>query len=251
MKVAVIGGTGLIGTKVVAHLRAGGHDAVALARQTGTDVLTGAGLVPQLDGCEVCVNLTNSPTFDAASADFFRTSMGHVLEAGRQAGVGHQLVLSIVGVDRVPGLDYYRAKTLQEDLLKEGPTPWSLVRATQFFEFLDSVLDMTTQDGTVLLPPTPLQPIAAVDVAEAVAQAALAAPTRAVQEVAGPEVLPLDELGRLTLAARPDGRSVVTAPDAGMFAAVPGDAILPGPGALIAPTRYADWLRERAARPAQ
>ncbi|MFE9249242.1 SDR family oxidoreductase [Streptomyces sp. NPDC007088] len=244
MKIAVVGGTGLIGTKVVAHLRAGGHDAVALARATGTDVQAGTGLLPDLEGADVCVNLTNSPTFDAASVDFFRTSMDNILQAGLDAGVRHQLLLSIVGVDQVPDLDYYRAKTVQEEVLKQGPAPWSIVRATQFFEFVESLMSYTTEGEVVRLPSTPLQPIAAADVVEALVETALGGPTRSTLDVAGPEVHPLDELGRLTLAARPDGRTVVTDDAAGLFSAVPGAVLTAGPDARVAPTRYGDWLRD-------
>jgi uncharacterized protein YbjT (DUF2867 family) len=241
MKVAVIGGTGLIGSQVVTRLNAAGHQAVPHAQSTGVDVISGQGVAEAVAGADVLVNLTNSPTFDDASAAFFRTSMGNLLAAADQGGVGHFVILSIVGADRVPALDYYRAKVLQEDLLAAGPIPYSIVRATQFMEFVDAIMSWTTDGDTVRLPATPIQPIAAADVAAAVAQVAVGAPLGGVRAIAGPEVFTLDELGRLTLAHRPDGRHVVTDASAGMFAVVEGD-VLTDTGARLAPTRYADWL---------
>ncbi|OAR22779.1 LysR family transcriptional regulator [Streptomyces sp. ERV7] len=242
MKITVIGGTGLIGSQLVSRLRGAGHEVVASSLSTGVDLLTGAGLDQALKGADTVVNVTNSPTFDEASPDFFRTTMGHLLAAGERAGVRHQVILSIVGVDQVPQLDYYRAKTLQEELLRQGPTAYSIVRATQFFEFMDAVISWAADDHTVRLPSTPVQPIAAADVVAALADVATAPPRGGTLDVAGPDVLALDALGRLTLSARDDGRSVVTDEEAGMFAAVDGDVLVAGPDARIAPTRYEDWL---------
>lgn len=242
MKIAVIGGTGLIGSQVVEKLAAAGHEAVPHALSTGVDVLTGEGLAQAVAGAETVLNLTNSPTFDDASPAFFRTSMDNILAESSEAGVGHAVILSIVGVDLVPDLDYYRAKTLQEDILKAGPIPYSVVRATQFMEFMQPTLAMTTEGATVRLPSTPVQPIAARDVADAVASVAAGAPLNGTLNIAGPDVLPLDELGRITLAAHPDGRAVVTDETAGMFAAAPDEALLAPPDARIAPTRYREWL---------
>ncbi|MFC1436481.1 SDR family oxidoreductase [Streptacidiphilus sp. N1-3] len=243
MKIAVIGGTGLIGSQVVRNLNAAGHQAVPHSLTTGIDILTGQGVDEALAGAEVVVNLTNSPTFDEASPAFFRTSMDNLLAAARRAGAGHFVILSIVGVDQVPELDYYRAKTLQEDILKAGPVPYSIVRATQFMEFIDAVLTWTADENTVRLPRTPIQPIAAADVAAAVAEVAAGAPLGGTLDVAGPDAYPLDELGRITLAARGDKRTVTTDDTAGMFAAVQGDVLTPGDGARIAPTRYTAWLK--------
>jgi uncharacterized protein YbjT (DUF2867 family) len=242
MKATVIGGTGLIGSQVVRRLTGAGHQAVPAAPSTGVDLLTGKGLDQALEGADVVVNLANSPTFDEASLDFFRTSMGNLLAAGETAGVRHQVILSIVGVDQVPQLDYYRAKALQEELLRQGPTPYSIVRATQFFEFMDAVLSWTSDDSAVRLPATPVQPMAAADVAAAVFETAVGAPLRGIRNVAGPDVFPLDELGRITLAARHDDRTVVTDGTAGMFAVIEGDVLVAGPDAHLAPTRYRDWL---------
>lgn len=242
MKIAVIGGTGLIGSQVVQVLNAAGHDAVPHALSTGVDVITGEGLAAALAGAEVVVNLTNSPTFDEASQEFFRTSMDTLLTAAARAGAGHVVVLSIVGVDRVPELDYYRAKALQEDLLEAGPLPYSIVRATQFMEFIDAVLSWTADGDTVRLPRTLLQPVAAAEVAATVAEVAAGPPLNGTLDLAGPDVFPLDELGRITLAARGDTRTVTVDDTAGLFAAVGTDVLIAGDGARIAPTRYTDWL---------
>ncbi|MFH8989538.1 SDR family oxidoreductase [Streptomyces sp. NPDC017940] len=242
MKITVIGATGLIGSQLVTRLGAAGHEVVPASLSSGVDLLSGAGLDGVLTGADAVVNVTNSPTFDEASLDFFRVTSGNLLSAGEHAGVRHQVVLSIVGVDRVPQLDYYRAKTLQEDLLKRGATPYSIVRATQFFEFMDAVMSWTADESTVRLPATPVQPVAAAEVVEALADVATGQPLNGTLEVAGPDVLPLDELGRRTLAARKDDRAVVTDATAGMFAAVEGDVLIASPGARLAPTRYEDWL---------
>jgi len=242
MKFAVIGGTGLIGSKVVKILNEAGHEAVPHSLSTGVDVLTGQGVDAALARAEVVVNLTNSPTFDDASPAFFQTSMDNLLAAAQRSGTEHFVVLSIIGVDEVP-TDYYRAKTLQENLLKAGPVPYSIVRAGQFMEFVDAILSWTADDETVRLPRTPLQPVAAADVAATVADVAAGAPLGGILDVAGPDVYPLDELGRTTLATKGDRRSVTTDDTAGMFAAVPGDALTAKNGARIAPTRYTDWLK--------
>ncbi|MFF2546663.1 SDR family oxidoreductase [Kitasatospora sp. NPDC058063] len=241
MRFAVIGGTGLIGSQVVEDLNAAGHEAVPHSKSTGADVISGRGLTEAVAGADVVVNLTNSPTFDEASLDFFRTSMENLLAAARDGGVGHFVILSIVGVDQVPELAYYRAKVLQEDILTAGPIPYSIVRATQFMDFVDAVLSWTADGDTVRLPATPVQPIASADVARAVAEVAAGAPLGGIRNVAGPEIFPLDELGRITLSRKGDSRTVVTDPTAGMFAVVKGD-VLTDPSARLAPTRYADWL---------
>jgi uncharacterized protein YbjT (DUF2867 family) len=240
MKIAVIGGTGLIGSQVVKNLNAAGHEAVPHSKSTGIDVISGQGLDEAVVGADVVVNLTNSPTFDEASPAFFQTSMDNLL-AARKAGAGHFVILSIVGTDQVPELDYYRAKALQENILAAGPIPYSIVRATQFMEFMDAVLSWTADSDTVRLPATPIQPIAAKDVADAVAEVAAGAPLNGVRNIAGPEIFSLDELGRITLARKGDNRTVVTDPTAGMFAVVKGD-VLTDKDARLAPTRYADWL---------
>jgi uncharacterized protein YbjT (DUF2867 family) len=243
MKFTVIGGTGLIGSQVVQKLTAAGHQAVPAAPSTGVDLITGKGVDQALEGAEVDINVANSPTFDEASVDFFRTSMNNLLAAGERAGVRHQVILSIVGVDQVPQLDYYRAKTLQEDLLRQGPTPYSIVRATQFFEFMDAVIAETSDDTTVRLPATHIQPIAAADVADAVVEVSTGAPLQGILNVAGPDVFALDELGRVTLAAHHDNRTVITDERAGLFAPVTSDVLTAGPDAHLAPTHYQDWIQ--------
>jgi uncharacterized protein YbjT (DUF2867 family) len=242
MKFAVIGGTGLIGSQVVTKLNEAGHDAVPHSQSTGVDVITGKGLEQAVEGADTVINLTNSPTFDEASPAFFQTSMDNLLAVAAKSDVQHFVILSIVGVDQVPELDYYRAKALQEDVLRAGPVPYSIVRATQFMEFVDAVLSWTTDGDTVRLPSTPIQPIAAKDVAAAVAEVAAGSPLRGIHNIGGPDVFPLDELGRITLAAHPDGRTVTTDDSAGMFAAVRGDVLVAPKDAHIAPTRYTDWL---------
>ena len=242
MKIAVIGGTGFIGSQVVRILSASGHVAVPHSPSTGLDLLSGQGLPQALAGPDVVVNLTNSPTFDEASPGFFQQTMDNLLAAASAAGVGHAVILSIVGADQVPGLAYYRAKVLQEDILKASPVPYSIVRATQFFEFMEATLSWTADESTVRLPAMPIQPMAAADVAQAVADASAGTPLMGTRNVAGPEVFTLDELGRITLAARGDHRAVVTDNSAGMFAAVSGDALIAKDGAVIAKTTYRDWL---------
>ena len=190
---------------------------------------------------ETAMHLYKNGSYQA-SIPFFQTSMDNLLTASEKTGVGHFVILSIVGVDLVPELDYYRAKALQEEILKAGPIPYSIVRATQFMEFMDATLAMTSDGGVVRLPRTPIQPIAAADVARTVAEVAASSPLGGTVNIAGPDVYPLDELGRLTLAARPDGRTVTTDDTAGMFAVVHGAALTAPSNARIAPTRYTDWL---------
>ncbi|MFG3585643.1 SDR family oxidoreductase [Streptomyces sp. NPDC047990] len=243
MKIAVIGGTGLIGSQVVRDLNEAGHEAVPHSLSTGVDILTGKGLDEALNGADVVVNLTNSPTFDDASPAFFQISMDNLLAASERAGAGHFVVLSIVGVDQVPELDYYRAKTLQEDLLKAGPIPYSIVRATQFMEFMDATLSWTADEETVRLPRTLLQPVAAAEVAATVAEVAAGTPLEGTLELGGPDTYPLDEIGRITLAAKGDKRTVTVDDSAGMFGVPQGDVLTTNEGARIAPTRYVDWLK--------
>ncbi|MFC9501459.1 SDR family oxidoreductase [Streptomyces sp. NPDC056982] len=241
MKFAVIGGTGLIGSQVVKDLNAAGHQAVPHSKSTGVDVITGQGLDEAMAGADVVINLTNSPTFDDASPAFFQTSMDNLLAAAEKGGVGHFVILSIVGTDQVPELDYYRAKALQEHIVANGPVPFSIVRATQFMEFMDAVMSWTADGDTVRLPATPIQPSASKDVAGAVAEVAVGAPLNGIRNIAGPEIFTLDELGRFTLSRKGDSRTVVTDPTAGMFAVVNGD-VLTDKDAHLAPTRYTDWL---------
>ncbi|HTI23411.1 MAG TPA: SDR family oxidoreductase [Kutzneria sp.] len=242
MRIAVIG-TGLIGNQVIDDLVAAGHDATGHSRSTGVDLLTGQGLDEAVRDAEVVVNLTNSPTFDDASVDFFRTSVTNLLAAAAKAGARHIVTLSIVGVDRVPQLAYYQAKTLQEDLVKAGPIPYTIVRATQFMEFVEPTMSWTTDGDVVRLPATPIQPISSADVAAAVAEAATRPPLQGTINIAGPDVFTLDELGRITLAGT--DRQVVTDDTAGLFAAIKDDALIAPADAQLATTHYRDWLASK------
>ena len=242
MKIAVMGGTGLIGSQVVKILNASGHEAVPHSPSTGVDLLSGHGLPAALKGADVVVDVANSPTFDDASLAFFQTTTDNLLKAAAAAGVGHAVILSIVGADLVPGLVYYRAKVLQEDILKSGSAPYSIVRATQFFEFIDTALTWSADEDTVRLPATLVQPIAAADVARAVADASAGKPLQGTRNVAGPEVFRLDELGAISLVAHGDHRTVVTDNSAGIFAAASGDALIAKDDAVIATTTYREWL---------
>ncbi|MFD5448284.1 SDR family oxidoreductase [Streptomyces sp. NPDC127100] len=245
MRIVVIGGTGLIGTQVVRLLGDSGHDAVAASPSTGVDTLSGQGLTEALRGADVVVDVTNSPSFEEDVArDFFVRSTRNQIAAGQETGVRHHVALSIIGVDRLPGIGYYRAKVAQEEALRDGGVPYSVVRAAQFFEFVGPVMDMGTQGTEVRLPSTQLRPIASADVARAVADAAQGQPLGNFREIAGPELHRLDRLGEITLAARPDGRTVVTDENAGLFAGVP-DGILTGDETVErAATRYEDWLKQ-------
>jgi uncharacterized protein YbjT (DUF2867 family) len=245
MKIAVIGGTGLIGSQVVKILNAAGHEAVPQSPSTGLDLLSGKGLDEALAGADVVANLSNSPTFDDASPAFFRTTMDNLVGAAAKHGVGNVVILSIVGAELVPDLVYYRAKVLQEDILKQGPVPYSIVRATQFFEFIPSVLTWVADDDGVHLPATPIQPMASAEVAAQVAEVCMGPALNGTRDIAGPEVFRLDELGKIMLAAQGDARPVVTDDTAGMFAAAPGDALIAKDGAVITKTAFHRWLESR------
>ena len=244
MKVVVIGGTGLIGSKVVAGLGGHGHEAVAAAPNTGVNTLTGEGLADVLQGASVVVDVSNSPSFeDEAVMEFFRTSTTNLLKAETEAGVTHHVALSVVGTERLQESGYFRAKQVQEDLIKGSGIPFSIVHATQFFEFVKGIADSATEGDTVRLAPVKIQPIASDDVAAAVARAAVAAPVGGVVEVAGPEAFGLDELIRKALDAENDPRTVVTDPEARYWGAeLHETTLLPGPDAHLAEHRFADWL---------
>ncbi|MGW0946204.1 SDR family oxidoreductase [Streptomyces sp. NPDC002623] len=243
MKVVVIGGTGLIGSKVVGKLTEHGHDAVAAAPNTGVNTLTGEGLAEVLKGASVVVDVSNSPSFeDQAVMDFFRTSTTNVLKAEAEAGVTHHVALSVVGTERLQDSGYFRAKQTQEELIKASGIPYTIVHATQFFEFMKAIAAEATDGDTVRLSPAKIQPIASDDVAAAVARATVGSPVTGVVEVAGPEAYPLDELVRKALAAKNDPRTVVSDPHATYFGVeLKEDTLLPGPDAHIAETRLADW----------
>ncbi|MEV7151098.1 SDR family oxidoreductase [Streptomyces sp. NPDC093084] len=242
MKTAVIGGTGFVGTRLVERLRATGHETTSHGRSTGLDLLTGAGLPDALRSVDVVVLTIDAPSFDAAASPFFRSTTLNLLAAAGTAGVGHVVLLSIVGIDRVPDVAYYTAKVLQEDLIRSGPIPSSVVRATQFMEFVEPIMSWTSEDDIVRLPTTRLQPVAVDDVVGTLADVATGPPVDGIVNAAGPDVFPLDELGRITLRATGDRRTVVVDESAGLFGAVPEDALVAPPGARIGSVNYADWL---------
>jgi uncharacterized protein YbjT (DUF2867 family) len=244
MRIVVIGGTGLIGSKLVTKLGGDGHEAVPASPNTGVDTLTGEGLSDVLDGADVVVDVSNSPSFeDAAVLQFFETSTRNLLAADAAAGVGHHVGLSVVGTERLQESGYFRAKIAQERLIEESSVPYSIVRATQFFEFSKGIADGATDGNTVRLAPVLIQPVAADDVADAVSRIAVAAPINGIVEVAGPEQFRLDELVRRALGARPDPREVIADPDARYFGAVLGErTLVPGGDATLGETRFEDWL---------
>ncbi|MEH0930193.1 SDR family oxidoreductase [Micromonospora sp. CPCC 205558] len=243
MKIVVIGGSGLIGSKLVARLDEQGHETVAASPKTGVNTLTGEGVADALTGAEVVVDVSNSPSFeDKAVLEFFETSTRTLLAAASDAGVRHYVALSIVGSDRIPDSGYMRAKVAQEKLIAASGIPYSVVHATQFFEFLQGIIDAATDGDTVHLAPVLIQPMAADDVAAAVAEVVLGAPTNSVVEVAGPEPFRLDELGRSLLADQQDPRSVVADPDARYFGAKLGErSLVPADGARIPGTALDEW----------
>jgi uncharacterized protein YbjT (DUF2867 family) len=248
MKTVIIGGTGLIGSKVVANLRAQGHEAVPASPDTGVNTLTAVGLADALRGASVVVDVSNSPSFEErAVMDFFTTSTRNILECATAAGVKHYVALSVVGTERIPDSPYLRAKNAQEALIKRGRIPFTIVHATQFFEFVGRIADEATVGTTVRLPPVLIQPMAADDVAKAVARVAVGAPVNDTVEVAGPEQFRFDELIRQGLGARKDPREVVVDPHARYFGAELGErALIPGDHAQLSEIHFRDWLNQPA-----
>jgi uncharacterized protein YbjT (DUF2867 family) len=244
VKIVVVGGTGLIGSKVVAKLRDDGHEAVAASPETGVNTVTGEGLPEALEGAAVVVDVSNSPSFeDAAVLEFFQTSTHNVLDAEDANGVGHHVALSVVGNDRLPASGYLRAKAAQEKLIMASSIPYSIVRATQFFEFAQAIAQAATSGDTVLLPPVLFQPLAAEDVARFVTSTSVGAPVNGIVEVAGPEVFRFDEFIRRGLAARNDPRRVIADPHALYYGTELGErSLLPREKAQLGATRFEDWL---------
>jgi uncharacterized protein YbjT (DUF2867 family) len=244
MKIVVIGGTGLIGSKVVTKLGEHGYQAVPASPNSGVNTLTGEGLAEVLEGASVVVDVSNSPSFeDTPVMEFFKTSTGNLLTYEAAAGVGHHVALSVVGSDRLPDSGYLRAKVAQEKLIRESSIPYSIVRATQFFEFVNRIADSATDGNTVRLPPVRFQPMAADDVASAVARVAMGPPLNRIVEVGGPEQFRFDELIRLGLSARKDPREVITDPHARYFGTELSErSLVPGDDALLGETRFKDWL---------
>lgn len=249
MKIVVIGGTGLIGANIVNRLRRHGHETLAASPRTGVDAVTGRGLGEALAGAQVIVDVSNAPSFEErAVLEFFASSTGNLLAAEAAASVAHHLALSIVGTDRLPDNGYFRAKLAQENLIRAGNTPYTILRATQFCEFVGGIIDAGTgEDGRIRLSPALIQPIAADDVAAVLAELALGAPANGIVEVGGPERLPLDDLARQFLAARGDTREVIADVHARYFGSELDDrSLVTGAAARIAPTRFANWLARAA-----
>jgi uncharacterized protein YbjT (DUF2867 family) len=244
MKLVIIGGTGLIGSKLVTHLREHGDEAVPASPDTGVNTLTGKGLADVLQGAAVVVDVSNSPSFEEkAVMDFFTTSTRNILKVAAAAGVKHYVALSVVGTERIPDSPYLRAKDAQEALIRRGGLPYSIVHATQFFEFVKRIADEATVGTTVRVPPILFQPIAAEDVAKAVARVAVGTPVNGIVEVAGPQQFRFDELIRQGLAAYNDPREVVGDPHARYFGAELGErSLIPSGEARLGDIRFDEWL---------
>ena len=244
MKIVVIGGTGLIGSKLVSLLTEHGHEAVAASPKTGVNTLTGQGLAEVLKGAQVIVDVSNSPSWEEqAVMDFFKTSTSNLLKYGVAAGVGHLVALSVVGTDRLTESPYFRAKIAQEKLIKESGLAYSIVHATQFFEFIKGIADISTQGNQVRLAPVLIQPMASDDVAKAVGRVSVGTPVNGIVEVAGPEKFRLDELIRFVLSALGDPRKVVTDPNALYYGArVSERTLVPEDDAKLGEIRFEDWL---------
>jgi uncharacterized protein YbjT (DUF2867 family) len=244
MKIVVIGGTGLIGSKVVESLTRSGHEVFAAVPSTGVDTVTGEGLARALEGAEVVVDVANSPSFeDQPAMDFFQAAGRNITAAETAAGVRHHIALSVVGTERLQDSGYFRAKLVQERLIKASPIPYTLLHATQFFEFLRGIAGSATVGDTVRLPPARFQPMAARDVAAAVAAVALAPPANDTLEVAGPDIFRIDELVARVLDYDKDPRKVIADPDALYFGVSVDDmSLMPGPDASLGTTGFDWWL---------
>jgi uncharacterized protein YbjT (DUF2867 family) len=246
MKVVVIGGSGLIGSRVVTGLAAQGHQVVAASPRSGVNTLTGEGLAEALVDASVAIDVSNAPSWeDAAVMQFFVTSTRNLLAGEAAAGVRHHVALSVVGSERLTESGYFRAKIAQEELIKGSSAPYSIVRATQFFEFLKGIADLDTEGNAVHLPPVLFQPMAADDVASAVARVAIGSPVNGTIEVGGPQQIRLDEFVRRGLAARNDPREVVTDPQASYYGIRLSErTLVPGDAAELGKTRFDDWLSQ-------
>jgi uncharacterized protein YbjT (DUF2867 family) len=249
MKIVVIGGSGLIGSKLVEKLRRTGHEPLAASPESGVNTLTEEGLPEALEGAQVVVDVANAPAWDdAAVMNFFKTSSRNILAAETVAGVGHHVALSVVGTDRLPDSGYFRAKLAQEETVRAGSVPYTILRATQFFEFIGRIADSSMNGETVHLPPVLVQPESAEDVAAALADVAVSAPVNGIVELAGPEAFRLDELARRVLSANNDSRLVTTDIHARYFGAELDDhSLTPGDNPRIAPTHFEDWLSQSVA----
>ena len=250
MKIVVIGGSGLIGSRLVGKLREHGHEVIAASLNSGVNTLTGEGLAEALQGASVVVDVSNSPSGeDSAVLNFFTTSTRNLLTFEAAAGVGHHVALSVVGTDRLSESGYFRAKIAQEKLITESSIPYSIVHATQFFEFLKGLADISTDGDRVRLPPVLFQPMAADDVATAVGRIAVGPPVNGVVEIGGPEQFRLDELVRRRLDSLKDPREVVADPDARYSGAkVSERTLVPGNNARLGETRFENWLTQSMAQ---
>ena len=248
MKIIVIGGTGLIGTKVVKNLRDKGHEVVAASPSKGINSVTGEGLAEALVGAQVVVDVANAPSWeDKAVLEFFETSGRNLLAAEAAAEVGYHVALSVVGTDRLLASGYFRAKLAQENLIKASSIPYTIVRATQFFEFVGGIAQSATEGQTVRLPPVLMQPIVSDDVAAVMAEAALTEPLNGTVDLAGPEAIRQDDLVRRFLKATGDARTVITDPKALYYGiAVNDQSLMPGDNPRLGLTRFADWLSRNA-----
>jgi uncharacterized protein YbjT (DUF2867 family) len=248
MRLVIIGGTGLIGSRLVTKLRERGHDAVAASPDTGVNTLTGEGLTEVLQGASVVVDVSNSPSFeDEAVMKFFTTSTGNLVEAARAAGVTHYVALSVVGTNRLSESGYFRAKIAQEQLITASSIPYTIVHATQFFEFIKNIAAAATVGNTVRLAPVLIQPMAADDVAKAVGRIAVGPAVNGIVEVAGPEQFRLDELVREGLLAWQDPREVVADPQSRYFSVLLGErTLVPADGARLGEIRFREWLGQPA-----
>lgn len=246
MKIVVIGGTGLIGSKLVSRLRKRGHEVIAASPDAGVNTLTGQGLAAVLTGAQVVVDVANSPSLDDKPAmDFFVTSGRNLLMAEKAAGVQHHVALSIVGTQRLVDSGYMRAKAAQEDLVRASSIPYTILQSTQFFEFIERVAKTALVGDVYRVSPALMQPIAADEVVEALADIALSAPLNGTVEVGGPEAIPLDELAREALSARQDARQIVADRHARYFGAELDDrSLIPGPRARLGSLTFGDWLRQ-------
>jgi uncharacterized protein YbjT (DUF2867 family) len=244
MKIVVIGGTGLIGTKVVNKLRQLGHAVVAASPSLGVNTITGEGLTEALAGAQVVVDVANAPSWeDQAVLEFFETSGRNLLAAEAVAGVGHHVALSVVGTDRLLASGYFRAKMAQENLIKAASIPYTIVRATQFFEFVPGIAQFSTEGQTVRLPPAMMQPIVSDDVAAALAEIALQTPLNGTIELAGPDRIRMDELVRRFLTASGDPRQVISDTQARYYGVEVNDqSLTPGAHPRVGPTHFEDWL---------
>lgn len=245
MKIVVIGGRGLVGTKLVSTLRAHGHEAISASPSSGVDAVTGDGLADALAGAQVLIDVADAPVIDGSAViDFFVTSSQNLLAAGAAADIRHHIALSVVGVDHVRDIAYFRAKAAQEDLIRASAIPYTIVRSTQFFDFMERIVQASVDGDAIRISPALIQPVAPDDVADLLAEIAMGSPLNDTIELAGSEAIGLDELTRLVLSGHEDPRRVISDPHARFFgAALDTQSLMPGPKTLIGQSTVRDWLR--------